>query len=1376
MKKNISVGQLQRYTSHETPGYSVAKNLVDQTGFVFICGKPGTGKTHIGRHLQNDLIKKIRTIEQVSVGSVSELLQNIDMETNQFFFLDDVFGSLTPNDEVNKWCTCIDLVIQKLNEKASIDQFKSYVIITSRSSMIPRRIRQYCSIDLDDSEHQLDDTDKISILNIVHNTEIIEYEQLRNVRSNDNIGFPLCASIHAQFFEHLEITDFFVKPLKHILQLVNYLIEDRDLCKAFYIMAMNNGRICKDMFLLNVGTLSIEHEYEHYFNLVDLRCASFTRPLDNDYIEFRHVEVLEEVERNFIVNHPDEALQYVSFEAICNTVVRHGNELQDSKLYLFPTDTAVDTLLSRSFESVCNGFIFQPCQLDLWGQPTFCEKFIQILERQSIPCLEDFFSMEDRILGNRILYWTAVLHKRHLCKDLVDFLLQRNLQATNTLQLLSEALIGACSIVQLELVQYIVARGADVSYCRGCFDQSHQEEDIHYHECPIEAAYRSENEEALHYLLNQKAIIPHSIWKYWNIFHKSMEYGDGEHVLEFVCSLCQPKCERMYGTIAINEANREDIDDIFYTFVSHDLVTPGMLEAFLDLDVDMNYCGKDGSFVLLLFMKYFERNQTQVRFYYIKRCLEKGADPNRIASNDNSALLVALQMQPFSLQVLEILLRYNANPDIRGKDGSNCLHVFVCTNFEDGQMKQVLSKLVEYGANRLARTHNQLSPVQTLVLVQTNPERYIESLQYLSDNCLTEILNFRLSKKRASKTVFTLINHGCDVLRANENGETCLSLAISFYPSIVCRLLEIGADPACRDAYNRTMIERALLSDNKNMSSVVDMLLERVYNSDDCLQKFFITAFMSKHNRFNEICNLLQRYPKTAVELKDGSLQTFLHHSVSSDLTDDEVCVLVQTFNDLKGNLNSVDCQNASAIDLAAKSRKLRSKTIMFLIKLSNTNIIQNDFLLNCCTNNHITVQILEYFDSIKMLSKFVNKSRQILHKLATNKEILPHTINSIVRTLINSVVSFKLLDQCDQESNSALHVAAKCGNLSMVASLCNFAINVNLQNTLGNTALHELIAEEHVDDINARTICSEIVKVVKPKFNWSLRNCRNMTVIEILFSNFDTPFSRQKTLEYILSTCKHVNKTFNEKSILHYVLNMDKSDYYVSQLVDLILLHIPDPDVTDAFKRTALNAAAKNKQHCRLRSMLQLLTKGANSNTVDNIKQNPLMNSIKSPRGNDILTEAERLFRVVILLIFKCDKNTKSLEDETPQTLSNDYGDIKNFFLWESQKPNDALELVKLKSKTIIENMTKTTDCPSLELGLVSSSNTLNLCFQYIAEAYPYMATKSLSYDVYGVRAQVPVTNDPFYSNSQTDDFSDESDDDSESIIPEESMAIRNV
>lgn len=129
---------------------------------------------------------------------------------------------------------------------------------------------------------------------------------------------------------------------------------------------------------------------------------------------------------------------------------------------------------------------------------------------------------------------------------------------------------------------------------------------------------------------------------------------------------------------------------------------------------------------------------------------------------------------------------------------------------------------------------------------------------------------------------------------------------------------------------------------------------------------------------------------------------------------------------------------------------------------------------------------------------------------------------------------------------------------------------------------------------------------------------------------------------------------------------------------------------------------------------------------------------------------------------------------------MSTDYDDIKIFLIWESEKSKDTLELVKSKSKTIVENMTKTIDCPILDLELISSSDILNQCFQHIAEAYPYTATKSLAYDVYGVKAQVHVNDDLMYverfSESQTSDVTDESDDDSDSNIPEESVAMRNV
>lgn len=127
--------------------------------------------------------------------------------------------------------------------------FETYVIITSRSAMISLRIRQYCSIDLDDPKYKLGYPDKNSISNMVRNTKNIESEQLISVDTHDNIGFPLCAYLHVHSFNHENIPEFFVNPLKHILQFVNTCLEDAELCKALYVMAMNNGRIVSTFYL-----------------------------------------------------------------------------------------------------------------------------------------------------------------------------------------------------------------------------------------------------------------------------------------------------------------------------------------------------------------------------------------------------------------------------------------------------------------------------------------------------------------------------------------------------------------------------------------------------------------------------------------------------------------------------------------------------------------------------------------------------------------------------------------------------------------------------------------------------------------------------------------------------------------------------------------------------------------------------------------------------------------------------------------------------------------------------------------------------------------------------------------------------------------------
>ena len=134
----------------------------------------------------------------------------------------------------------------------------------------------------------------------------------------------------------------------------------------------------------------------------------------------------------------------------------------------------------------------------------------------------------------------------------------------------------------------------------------------------------------------------------------------------------------------------------------------------------------------------------------LRAALAGGADPNERLGTDNTPALIHLSQRTFEsrVELMEILLKAGADPDIRDNKNQTVLHHVAASSIGLDHGTKIIALMVKYKADINAADHHGNTP-----------------LHIAGDNCL---------RGYGPKNLQAVLEAGADITRTNKKGQTPL--------------------------------------------------------------------------------------------------------------------------------------------------------------------------------------------------------------------------------------------------------------------------------------------------------------------------------------------------------------------------------------------------------------------------------------------------------------------------------------------------------------------------------------------------------------------------------------------------------------------------
>jgi ankyrin repeat protein len=213
----------------------------------------------------------------------------------------------------------------------------------------------------------------------------------------------------------------------------------------------------------------------------------------------------------------------------------------------------------------------------------------------------------------------------------------------------------------------------------------------------------------------------------------------------------------------------------------------------------------------------------------IKAILKTGVNIDAADVGGSTALMLAAWLR--QEKSVQLLLEYDADPNIRGRDGKTALHLAA----EDTENQEALVyHLTQYKADVNASAYS-FTPI--LLAAIQNHTSIVKLLIECGANVKAEDYHGRtalhyLAQHGNTPSVATLLSHGADVNASDRQGKTPLMLALdSRNPKMLRTLIKGGADVNITDNEGSTVLH---LAADANEVRLVRELLDNGAMDDTC--------------------------------------------------------------------------------------------------------------------------------------------------------------------------------------------------------------------------------------------------------------------------------------------------------------------------------------------------------------------------------------------------------------------------------------------------------------------------------------------------------------------------------------------------------------
>ena len=396
---------------------------------------------------------------------------------------------------------------------------------------------------------------------------------------------------------------------------------------------------------------------------------------------------------------------------------------------------------------------------------------------------------------------------------------------------------------------------------------------------------------------------------------------------------------------------------------------------------------------------------------------------------------------------VKILLKYKCDLDLTDMDGRTALHLACGTNIPEVtemQSVNVITNLINKGCSLSVRDENGYTPFLCSavagraetgrVLLQESTDKYAKDSQGWTAMHLAARLNQTNFIKMLKKAEFSV-----DI--KDDNGCTPMHHAILTNSLAAVKILvEVGADINIEDTENRKYTEFACLLERDSILLWLAKKFPELYLNEHTQES--IVHYLAAHEGTTHISKELFSTGYYSVETRDATGKTPLHYAAINN-KEESFQFLVDTAG---GDIDVRDHVGATPLHFAVRWGS--ESIVRFILRKKGTK----------------APSVLNLGDRL---------GRTPIHYAATQKTGL---------TLISNLLKAgAAIDHVDNSGMTALHQAARFGNISLVRVLMDEGANLSVKDRQGMTPLDHAREKE----------CSVILGMLQKTGS---RECSNRT------------------------------------------------------------------------------------------------------------------------------------------------------------------------------------------------------------------------------------------------------------------------------------------
>lgn len=467
---------------------------------------------------------------------------------------------------------------------------------------------------------------------------------------------------------------------------------------------------------------------------------------------------------------------------------------------------------------------------------------------------------------------------------------------------------------------------------------------------------------------------------------------------------------------------------------------PNLAQKFIAIPVDCNAVDNNGNSALHIALEQKCDNAV------ITQLLNKNVDVNKKNKDGKTPLIFAAGLN--NSEALNLLLKKGASIGTQDAQGKTALHYAVQVNAED-----ITNKLIESGASIGQKDKDNKTPLdysQVNTQIKKTLENHQKAIEQNND------IFYALTNSDDNR-VKTIVDSNPNTLNTvNPQGDTPLLYCIK--NNLIAQAQLLMNDNRCKlneaDQQGNTALHHAAI---KNLIDVVKTLLANgaeIKPNSQGQTPLHIAAYHGNQNIAEQLIT-----QGADVNAQDSNGYTPLHWAIGNDHGNIIAFLIKQKAQHLPDNMGK------TALDIAALHNKPQAAKILLnngFVLTHNINLTQLAPEVKKIFQDHQQQQ--DIFDAlakkdVDRIQKIVLNDKKNLEKKNMNGDTpLLYCIrekdnfyNYAVEWLINNSAD---INARDTKNETALHIAARNGNVEQVKMLLTRGATINLKNSSGNTPL----------------------------------------------------------------------------------------------------------------------------------------------------------------------------------------------------------------------------------------------------------------------------------------------------------------------------------